>query len=394
VTIPPDPTDAAFQEALRHDALGLLDDRAPCGYLSTTPDGLVVRVNETFLAWTGLRREDLVGRRRFVDLLPVGGRIYHETHYAPTLRMQGTAREIALEIVCADGSRLPVLVNSVLDRDADGTPVVIRTAVLDATERRRYEQEVLAAKRRAEESEARALQLAQTLQQTLIPPTPPHVPGLDVAAAYRPAGDGRYVGGDFYDVFQVATDDWVVVLGDVQGKGAEAAAVTALARHTVRAASVEHDAPRDVLRTLDEALRRADTDRFCTVVVARLRRTDHRWRATVACGGHPLPLLRRRGRRPATVGQHGPLLGLLPAPTFTDTEVPLHPGDALVLFTDGVTEGRRRRGEFYGNDRLETVVDRHRGCAADVTDAIMADLMGYQAGDARDDIAVVTVAVE
>ncbi|MBO3086764.1 PP2C family protein-serine/threonine phosphatase [Cellulomonas dongxiuzhuiae] len=395
MTSPPrDASDAAFREALRQDDPALLYDRAPCGYLSTTPDGRVVRVNETFLTWTGYRHEDLVGRRRFVDLLPVGGRIYHETHYAPTLRMQGSAREIALEIVCADGRRLPVLVNAVLDRDADGTPLVIRTAVFDATERRRYEQELLAAKRRAEESEVRALQLAQTLQQTLIPPTPPHVPGLDVAAAYRPAGDGRHVGGDFYDVFQVSTDDWVVVLGDVQGKGVQAAAVTALVRYTVRAASVGHDAPRDVLRTLDEVLRGADTERFCTAVVARLRRVDGAWHATVACGGHPLPLLRRRGARPTSVGRHGPLLGVFPHPAFTDTDVPLRPGDALVLYTDGVTEARRRRGELYGDDRLAAVVDEHRGPAADVTDAILADVMAYQSGDARDDIAVVTVAVE
>ncbi|GIG39688.1 PP2C family protein-serine/threonine phosphatase [Cellulomonas phragmiteti] len=371
----------------------MLDDRVPCGYLSTTPDGVLVRVNATFLAWTGHRREDLVGRRRFVDLLPVGGRIYHETHYAPALRLQGTAREIALEVVCADGRRLPVLVNSVLERDADGTPRLIRTAVFDATERRRYEQEMLAATRRAEASEARAVELAQTLQQTLIPPTPPQVPGLDVAAAYRPAGDGRHVGGDFYDVFQVATDDWVVVLGDVQGKGVEAAVVTALARHTVRAAAVDHDAPRQVLHTLDQVLRGAATDRFCTAVLARLRRTDGTWRASVACAGHPLPLLRPSAGHPAPVGRHGPLLGVFPQPVFSDTEVTLAPGDTLVLFTDGVTEGRHRRGELYGNDRLAAVVAEHRGPAADVTDAILADVLRYQSGDARDDIAVVTVAV-
>lgn len=386
------PEDPAFRAALQHDDPGLLDDHAPIGYLSTTPDGLIVRVNATFLTWTGHRREDLVGRRRFVDLLPVGGRLYHETHYAPTLRMQGTAREIALEILCADGRRLPVLVNSVLDHDADGTPRVIRTAVLDATERRRYERELLTARRRAEASEARAVELAQTLQQTLIPPTPPRIPGLDVAAAYRPAGDGRQVGGDFYDVFQVATDDWVVVLGDVQGKGAEAAVVTALARYTVRAASVDHDAPSAVLRTLDRVLHQAETDRFCTVALVRLRRTDGTWRATIACGGHPLPLLRRAGRRPGPVGTYGPLVGILPRATFTDTDVDLAPGDALVLFTDGVPEGRRGR-DFYGPDRLLAVVDAHRGTAADVTDAILADAMAFQSDDPRDDIAVVTIAV-
>jgi sigma-B regulation protein RsbU (phosphoserine phosphatase) len=374
------------------DDAGLLYDRAPCGHLSTTPDGRIVRVNDTFLAWTGHRREDLVGKRRFVDLLPVGDRIYHETHYAPTLHMQGSVREIALEVVRADGRRLPVLVNAVLDRDDEGRPVGIRIAAFDVTERRRYEQEVLAEKRRAEESEARAVQLAQTLQQTLIPPSPPHIPGLDVAAAYRPAGDGRHVGGDFYDVFQVATDDWVVVLGDVQGKGAEAAVVTALARYTVRAASVDHDSPGEVLHTLDQVLRNADTDRFCTAVVLRLRRAQGDWQATVASGGHPLPLLRRPGRPPEPVGRHGHLIGVMPVAEFPDTEFRLEAGDALVLFTDGVTEGRRGGG-FYGVERLVDVVDAHRGGAADVTDAILADVMAYQSDDARDDIAVVTVAV-
>lgn len=374
------------------DDPGLLYDRAPCGHLSTTPDGTIVRINDTFLAWTGHRREDLVGRRRFVDLLPVGDRIYHETHYAPTLHMQGSVREIALEVVRADGRRLPVLVNAVLDRDEEGRPAGIRIAAFDVTDRRRYEQEVLAEKRRAEESEARAVQLAQTLQQTLIPPTPPQIPGLDVAAAYRPAGDGTHVGGDFYDVFQVTTDDWVVVLGDVQGKGAEAAVVTALARYTVRAASVDHHSPGEVLHTLDQVLRTADTDRFCTAVVLRLRRTGGGWRAVVASGGHPLPLLRRPGRPPEPVGRHGHLIGVMPVAEFPDSEFRLEPGDALVLFTDGVTEGRRGAG-FYGVERLVDVVDAHRGAAADVTDAILADVMAYQSDDARDDIAVVTVAV-
>ena len=374
------------------DDPALLYDRAPCGHLSTRPDGTIVGVNGTFLAWTGYRREDLVGRRRFVDLLPAGDRIYHETHYIPTLHLQGTAREIALDVVGADGRRLPVLINSVLDRDETGRPTGIRTAAFDVTERRRYEQEMLAAKRRAEESEARALELAQTLQQTLIPPTPPRIPGLDVAAAYRPAGDGGMVGGDFYDVFQVAADDWVVVLGDVQGKGAEAAVVTALARYTVRAASVDHDTPSAVLHTLDRVIHRSETDRYCTAVVLRLRRTAGTWHATVASGGHPLPLLRRPGRAPEPVGAFGHLLGIMADAEFSDTDLTLDAGDALVLFTDGVTEGRRGVG-FYGADRLTDVVAAHRGTAADVTGAILDDVLAYQSGDARDDIAVVTVAV-
>ena len=94
---------------------------APCGYLSTSSAGVIVRVNDTFLDWTGYRREDLLGVRRFVDLLTVGGQLYHETHYMPLLQMQSTAREIAFEIVCADGDRMPVLVNAVLKRDCGRT---------------------------------------------------------------------------------------------------------------------------------------------------------------------------------------------------------------------------------------------------------------------------------
>ena len=106
------------------------------------------------------------------------------------LQMHGTAREIALDVVCADGRRLPVLVNSVLEHDVSGTPTVVRTAVFDASQRRAYERELLRTKERAEESEVHARKLAQTLQQSFIPPTHPHIPGLELAAAYRPAGDG------------------------------------------------------------------------------------------------------------------------------------------------------------------------------------------------------------
>src|SRR5688572_7049071 len=101
-------------EASLEESAEDLYDNAPCGYLSTAPDGTIVRVNATFLQWTGYRRDELVEVRHFQDLLTAGGRIYHETHYAPLLWMQDTVWEIALDVVRADGSRLPVLVNSVL----------------------------------------------------------------------------------------------------------------------------------------------------------------------------------------------------------------------------------------------------------------------------------------
>jgi sigma-B regulation protein RsbU (phosphoserine phosphatase) len=284
-----DDTVEGFLEALLDDDPKTLYDRAPCGYLSTTPDGTILKANATFLTLTGYPREALVGRKRFVDLLAAGGRIYHETHYAPMLQMQGSAREIALELVCADQRRLPVLVNSVLEKDHSGNPSVIRTAVFDATARRSYEEELLRQMKRAEQSEARATALARTLQQTLIPPHLPVIEGVDVGAEYRPAGDGSEVGGDFYDFFQ-AGDDWVVAIGDVCGKGVEAAVVTALARYTLRAAAVQHASPAAALALLNEAMLSAGVDRFCTMAVLRLSRAEEGWQAVVCSAGHALPI--------------------------------------------------------------------------------------------------------
>lgn len=382
----------SFYAALLEDDPGELYERAPCGYLSTTPDGTIIKVNGTLLSWTGYQREELVGRRSFSELLTPGGRIYHETHYAPLLQMQGSAREIALDIVQADGGRLPVLVNAVLVRDEHGQGVVVRAAIFDATDRREYERELLRAKRRAEESEERARLLARTLQQTLIPPAPPLIAGLDVAAVYRPAGDGREVGGDFYDVFEIATDDWMVVVGDVRGKGVEAAVVTARARYTLRGAAVRHDHPSDVLATLNEVLLRDDTDRFCTVAAVRLRRASDGWAAAVCCGGHPLPILVTAGAEPAGVGRFGSLLGVLPDPKLHDAEVALGRGDALVLFTDGVTEARRG-DDFFGEQRLADSAVAHAGSATALTEGVLADALTFQEGAPRDDIVVVAVRV-
>jgi phosphoserine phosphatase RsbU/P len=381
----------ASSAALLDDDLELLYERAPCGYLSTTPDGTVAKVNATFLDLTGYEREDLVGRRRFVDLLTAGGRIYHETHYAPLLRMHGSVREVALDLVRADGERLPVLVNAVLEGDDDGSPRVVRVAVFDATHRREYERELLRAKERAETSEVRATALARTLQSTLIPPSPPNLPGLDVSAAYRPAGDGEEVGGDFYDIFQIRAGDWVVALGDVCGKGVDAAVVTALVRYTIRALTVQQDQPSDVLRALNDVLLAQGTERFCTVVLIRLRNTGDGWTATLSAGGHPLPLHLSAAGVLRPVGRSGSLVGVLADVEFSDSTVRMAPGDLLVMFTDGVTEGRSG-AEFYGDHRLERSVFVHRDAVLPA-ERILGEVLEFQQGRARDDIAVVSVRV-
>src|SRR3712207_2817871 len=183
-----------------------LFENAPCGLLSTAPDGTLRRVNATFLRWTGYEREQLVGVKRFQDLLSVGGRIYHETHYAPLLRMQGSVREIAVEIVGAGGDRLPVFVNSVLVTDDEGRPRGVRTTVLDARERKSYERELLHARDREHQLYEQTRDVARTLQRNLTAATPVRDERFEVATLYHAAGQDLEVGGDWHDAFRLQGD--------------------------------------------------------------------------------------------------------------------------------------------------------------------------------------------
>jgi PAS domain S-box-containing protein len=179
--------------ALLEESVEELYEQAPAGYLSSLPGGLIVKVNETLLAWTGWAREDLVGAKRLQDLLAPGARIYYETHYAPLLAMQGAVREIAVELVRADGGRLPVLLNSTLVRDADGVPRVVRTTVFDASERRRYERELQRLRADAESRARAALALTHVHDGVLlvsadgvvelVNPAAERILGIDAAVA-------------------------------------------------------------------------------------------------------------------------------------------------------------------------------------------------------------------
>jgi PAS domain S-box-containing protein len=137
--------------ALFQETADDLYEHAPCGYLSTLPDGTIVRVNQTLIDWTQHTREALLSGAKFQSLLATGSKIYYETHYAPLLRMQGVANEIAFEMACADGRIMPVLANSRVRHDNDGTPLFNRITLFDATDRRRYERELLLARRKAEQ---------------------------------------------------------------------------------------------------------------------------------------------------------------------------------------------------------------------------------------------------
>jgi sigma-B regulation protein RsbU (phosphoserine phosphatase) len=375
-----------------------LYENAPCGYLSTLLDGRIAKINATLLGWLGYAREELVRQRRFVDLLSVGGRLYHETHFAPLLRMQGELGGVALEMVAADGRRLPVLVTSVLKRGADGEPLLIRTTVFDATDRRTYERELVRARNEATRERDRARHLAATLQRSLLPPALPRVPGMQVAAHYHHASPDE-VGGDFYDVFQLARDRWAFFLGDVCGKGAGAAAVTSLTRYTLRSAAVYNSDPVAVLSNLNSVLHQEfdfDDPRFTTVIFGELTPQPQGCTIELASGGHPPALLLRAD---GTVGyQHirgGQLVGILPAPRFAATTVHMGPGDTLLLYTDGLTEARTGRASArYDEEALEGFAANLAPITAPALIDAVAGLFAEFGDGLEDDAAVLALGVQ
>jgi sigma-B regulation protein RsbU (phosphoserine phosphatase) len=329
----------------------------------------------------------------FPGLLAPGDRIFYETHAAPMLLMQGMLREIAVELIGPSGLRVPMLMNAMLKRDDQGRPLVIRAVMFDARERLAYERELVTARRRAEESEARARVLAETLQRSFLPPDIVSVPGLDVGGAYRPAGDGSEVGGDFYDVFQTGLATWGVVLGDVCGKGAGAAVVTALVRYTVWAGALHVSSPAALLTGVHEALLSCYPDTFCTALFLLLDRAPEGHRLTMAAGGHPLPLCRRADGTIEKLGRPGRLLGMVETTRVSESAVILGPGDIVVLYTDGVTEARHG-DSFFGEEGMAEVLGASGELTAQgVADAMVAAALDFQDGLARDDIAVVTVKV-
>jgi PAS domain S-box-containing protein len=181
--------------------------------------------------------------------------------------------------------------------------------------------------------------IARTLQASLLPESLPHVDGVDVAVRYWATGEGTEVGGDFYDVFQV-DDRTAVVMGDVCGTGPMAASTTGLARHTIRA-SAWHGATGDaVLSELNHAMLRSGRSTFCTVSYCTLAPTSAGFRFEVTSGGHPLPIVCRSDGTLETVGLPGTLVGMLDSVRVQPVTTVLHPGDTVVLYTDGVTDVR------------------------------------------------------
>jgi serine phosphatase RsbU (regulator of sigma subunit) len=233
--------------------------------------------------------------------------------------------------------------------------------------------------------------IADALQVGLRPKALPRIAGADVAARFMPAGDHLEVGGDFYDVFP-SDDAWTLVIGDVSGKGAQAAAVTSLARHTLRAGSMLLDNPAANLALLNRALVADDADHFCTVVCARARVENGRVHCQFTNGGHPPPLLRRADGTVERIERAaGPLVGVFPDAEFETATFTLAPGDLLLMYTDGVTEIRRSDVEAGERDLSATL----KACAglssADVVSAVERRVVELSAGRPRDDVAILAL---
>ncbi|MCU1483639.1 MAG: domain S-box protein [Actinomycetia bacterium] len=243
--------------------------------------------------------------------------------------------------------------------------------------------------------------VAATLQASLLPPATPTVPGLEIATRFFAVGAGIDVGGDFYDVFRMGTaaepaDRWAVVIGDVRGKGTEAASISGAARHAIRVAALHEQSPAAILRRLNELLlAMADEDeldpRFCTAVVAVVEPLESGARIVLAIGGHPPPLVLRADGTTEAIGSPGSLIGVVAEPDVSDVTIELATGDALVLYTDGVTE-RHAGDRFFDEEGLASVLSRCTGFTAPVlAERIETASRAFVEDAPRDDLAIVVV---
>lgn len=246
--------------------------------------------------------------------------------------------------------------------------------------------------------------VAQALQRSLLPASLPRIPGLELGAQYRAAGQGLEVGGDFYDAFHADDNWWVVAVGDVAGHGVEAAALTGLVRHTIRASAMAGAMPSAILGRLNTMLLRHSaelsdvgagdepfTPRFCTVVVGAVKPTPEGVDIVLCLGGHPHPLVRRSDGRVVPTGVAGTLLGVTDRVSLVDSVIHLDPGEALVCFTDGLTD-RRAGAEPFGEEGMSRAVASAAAMKAQQMAAhIVGTAVAYSAEEPTDDMAVLSL---
>ena len=351
---------------------------APCGFVATGLDGTIVRVNRTFERWSGTSRAELVGMR-FQDVLSVGARIYYETHYAPLLHMHDEVRGIALDLRRPDGSKL----STILSARRIGDEIV--AVLLDATDRRSYEQELLESRRREHD-------VALRLQRSMLSGELPTADAFTIDVAYRSAVTGLEVGGDWYDAFWLREGETLgLVVGDVVGRGIDAAATMGQLRSALRALAATGMPPAPLLSALDEYVHRHGTGQMTTIVYAELGVETRRMRW--CCAGHPPPVIAAPGEQPVVLweGRSPPLDAFAGTPgRRDDAVVDLAPGSLVLLYSDGLIE-QRDTTLLDGIERLAEGVTRYR----DRPPGELSATLLHELHDAahRDDLCLLTLSL-
>lgn len=344
--------------------------------------GRITDFNEAAERTFGYHRNDVIGQVLGDVLVPPGMRERHRlglVHIRETGEGPILGRRIEVNALHADGHEFPVELT--VTQIADTDPPQFTGYMRDLSSQRKAAADLAA-------SHERLAHIARTLQSSLLPPELPEVGGLEIGAAFHAMGDGYEVGGDFYDAFELKEGRWAFTLGDVCGKGSEAAAITALARYTIRASAMRSRNATTVLRTVNEAVHRNDPSRYCTAAYVAMRPGSGQ--LTLVLGGHPQPLLLRADGTVEAVGAHGALLGTFATWKGAATKVDFGPGDLLLLYSDGVTEARSS-DDFYGEDRLIATLESARGQdAASVVHLIESSVLSF-AGGITDDVTMLAI---
>jgi serine phosphatase RsbU (regulator of sigma subunit) len=243
--------------------------------------------------------------------------------------------------------------------------------------------------------------VAEGLQSSLLPPALPDLGRARLAVRYHPEGSAIQVGGDFYDAFPLGPRRWLLAVGDVEGRGVEAAAVTGLVRHSLRSLMLTGTTPSEALAHVNELLLAQWTGargtpgggRLCSVAAAVLEAGDERAVLRLALAGHPQPLLVAGDGSARPVGELGSVLGADGRAAFADCEIELAAGQAIVLYTDGVTE-RRHGGRFFGEEGIvAAVADVHPGDAEGLVRSIEQAVRDFAPGELTDDVVILVLSV-
>ncbi|MGI8774847.1 MAG: PP2C family protein-serine/threonine phosphatase [Actinomycetota bacterium] len=355
--------------------------------ISMDAAGRIVEFNHAAETTFGYSREEAVGTELADLIIPPRLRDAHRRgleSYLVSGQGPVIGARVEVDALRRDGSEFPVEL-TVTRVEVPG-PALFTGFVRDITARREAEVQLNL-------SRDRLARIASTLQRSLLPPELPDISWLEVAAAYKPAGEGIEVGGDFYDLFETGRDDWGMVLGDVVGKGPKAAALTGLARYTLRAAAMRSRRPSSILSVLNEAIVRQFPDEFCTVAYCRLRKRDGVVTLTASVGGHPPPLVVSSTGDVRAMADPGLIVGAFEGWHGKDRRTRLSPGDTLIIYSDGVTEARRE-DDLFGEERLLTWLKQTaRASVEEVAQGLAAAAEEHHLGSASDDIAILVARV-